>query len=166
VNASDERTRFPVDARIAVLSDAASLRGSLKTDTLIVGSRIAGLSAAYELSQAGQKVIVVDLGAVAGGMTSRTTAHLAPICDNGLSTLVSLRGLETAKLFQQSQAAAVDRIKAIVDRHGIHCDFRRLDGYPFPRWRWTVTRPGSSKPRNSTPPTGSARPSSTPTACR
>ena len=65
-------------------------------------------------------------------MTSRTTAHLAPICDDGLSTLISLRGVETAKLFQQSQAAAVDRIEAIVDALGIDCDFRRLEGYLFP----------------------------------
>ena len=131
MNASDERTRS-LWMRIDVLPDAASLEGSLKADTLIVGSGIAGLSAAYELSQAGQKVIVVDRGAIAGGMTSRTTAHLAPICDDGLSTLVGLRGLETAKLFQQSQASAVDRIEAIIDRHAIHCDFRRLDGYLFP----------------------------------
>jgi glycine/D-amino acid oxidase-like deaminating enzyme/nitrite reductase/ring-hydroxylating ferredoxin subunit len=131
VNASDEHTKS-LWMRIEVLPDASSLDGNLKADTLIVGSGFCGLSAAYELSQAGQKVIVVDRGSIAGGMTSRTTAHLAPICDDGLSTLVSLRGLETAKLFQQSQAAAVDRIEAIVDRHAIHCDFRRLDGYLFP----------------------------------
>jgi monoamine oxidase len=58
VNASDERTRS-LWMRIAVLPDAARLEGNLKTDTLIVGSGMAGLSAAYELSQAGQKAIVV-----------------------------------------------------------------------------------------------------------
>ena len=131
VNASDERTRS-LWMRVDVLPDAADLEGSLKADTVIVGSGIAGLSAAYELAGAGQKVVVVDRGAIAGGMTSRTTAHLAPICDDGLSTLIGLRGVETAKLFQQSQAAAVDRIEAIVDRLAIRCDFRRLDGYLFP----------------------------------
>jgi glycine/D-amino acid oxidase-like deaminating enzyme/nitrite reductase/ring-hydroxylating ferredoxin subunit len=131
VNASDERTKS-LWMRLDVLPKALSLGGSLKADTVIVGSGIAGLSAAYELSNAGQKVIVVDRGSIGGGMTSRTTAHLAPICDDGLSTLIGLRGVETAKLFQQSQAAAVDRIEAIVQSHGIHCDFRRLDGYLFP----------------------------------
>ncbi|MEA2816145.1 MAG: hypothetical protein QOI93_3842 [Rhodospirillaceae bacterium] len=99
---------------------------------MIVGSGIAGLSAAYELAEVGQKIVVVDRGSIAGGMTSRTTAHLAPICDDGISSLISLRGVEMAKLFQQSQQAAVDRIEAIVDQLAIHCDFRRLDGYLFP----------------------------------
>ncbi len=85
-----------------------------RCDTVIVGAGIAGLSAAYELANAGHNVIVLDRGAIAGGMTSRTTAHLAPICDDGLSSLIKLRGEETAALFQQSQEAAVDRIEAIV----------------------------------------------------
>ena len=81
---------------------------------------------------AGQKVIVVDRGTIAGGMTSRTTAHLAPICDDGVSSLTNLRGEETARLFQQSQEAAVDRIEAIVEEHDIACNFRRLDAFLFP----------------------------------
>ena len=65
-------------------------------------------------------------------MTSRTTAHLAPICDDGLSTLIRLRGEETARLFQQSQDAAVARIEQIVAELGIDCNFRRLDAFLFP----------------------------------
>ena len=53
--------------------DAPRLQGTLRCDTVIVGAGIAGLSVAYELAQAGQKVIVVDRGSIAGGMTSRTT---------------------------------------------------------------------------------------------
>ena len=131
MNASDERTKS-LWMRVEVLPNAAQLDGSLKADTVIVGSGIAGLSAAYELAEAGQKIVVVDRGSIAGGMTSRTTAHLAPICDDGLSTLIDLRGVDMAKLFQQSQQAAVDRIEAIVDQLAIRCDFRRLEGYLFP----------------------------------
>ena len=78
------------------------------------------------------KVIVIDRGPIAGGMTSRTTAHLAPICDDGLSTLINLRGEETARLFQESQEAAVARIEEIVEQLGIDCNFRRLDAFLFP----------------------------------
>ena len=108
------------------------LRGEMKCDTVIVGSGIAGLSVAYELAASDQKVIVLDRGPIAGGMTSRTTAHLAPICDDGVSELEKLRGEEIARLFQESQAAAVDRIEAIVGRHAISCNFRRLDAFLFP----------------------------------
>jgi glycine/D-amino acid oxidase-like deaminating enzyme len=37
------------------------------------------MSTAYELAMEGQKVIVIDRGAIAGGATARTSAHLAPL---------------------------------------------------------------------------------------
>lgn len=108
------------------------LEGNLRCDTVIIGAGIAGLSTAYELAQSGRMVIVVDRGPIAGGMTSRTTAHLAPICDDGLSSLINMRGEENARLFQHSQEAAVDRIEEIVKRHDIACNFRRLEAFLFP----------------------------------
>ena len=97
MNASDERTQS-LWMNVEVAPDAPRLKGSMRCDTLIVGSGIAGLSSAYELSQAGQSVIVIDRGKIGGGMTSRTTAHLAPICDDAISALISLRGEDTARL--------------------------------------------------------------------
>lgn len=131
MNVSDESTKS-LWMRIEVLPEAPAAKGHLRADTLIVGWGIAGLSAAYELAQAGQKIIVVDRGPICGGMTSRTTAHLAPVCDDTLSSLIDLRGADMARLFQQSQEAAVDRIEAIMGLHDIRCDFRRLDGFLFP----------------------------------
>lgn len=115
-----------------VLPGAASLRGDESCDTLIVGAGIAGLSSAYELTEAGHSVIVIDRGAIAGGMTARTTAHLAPICDDGISSLIKMRGEDVARLFQKSQEAAVDRIEALVSKLNISCNFRRLDAFLFP----------------------------------
>jgi glycine/D-amino acid oxidase-like deaminating enzyme/nitrite reductase/ring-hydroxylating ferredoxin subunit len=114
------------------VGDAPALEGSQRCDTVIVGAGIAGLSTAYELVMAGRPVVVLDRGTIAGGMTSRTTAHLAPICDDGVSALTRLRGEENARLFQQSQAAAVDRIEEIVRTQDISCNFRRLDAFLFP----------------------------------
>ena len=131
MNASDEATRS-LWMHQDVAPDAPQLKGRLRCDTVIVGAGIAGLSIAYELEAEGQKVIVVDRGSIAGGMTSRTTGHLAPICDDGVSSLSRLRGEETANLFQQSQEAAVDRIEQIVEEHDIACNFRRLDAFLFP----------------------------------
>jgi predicted NAD/FAD-binding protein len=101
--------------RVEVLPDAPVAQGALTADTVIVDSGVAGLSAAYELTSAGRKVIVVDHGSIAGGMTSRTTAHLAPICDDAISSLIDLCGDDMARQFQKSQETAVDRVEAIVD---------------------------------------------------
>jgi hypothetical protein len=51
--------------------------------------------------------------AFAGGMTSRTSAHLAPLCDDLVSEMTKIKGNEATKLFCDSQAAAVDRIEEI-----------------------------------------------------
>jgi glycine/D-amino acid oxidase-like deaminating enzyme/nitrite reductase/ring-hydroxylating ferredoxin subunit len=131
MNARGERTKS-LWMKVDVAPGRAPLKGQIRCDTVVVGSGIAGLSVAYELAELGRSVIVVDRGAIAGGMTSRTTAHLAPVCDDGLSSLIKMRGEETARLFQKSQEAAVDRIEEIVARHDIACNFRRLDAFLFP----------------------------------
>jgi len=131
MNASKERTKS-LWMQTDVALQAVALRDDLECDTVIVGSGIAGLSTAYELTRAGVSVIVVDRGSIAGGMTSRTTAHLAPVCDDGLSSLVGVRGEEIARLFQKSHEAAVDRIEEIIETHKIACNFRRLDAFLFP----------------------------------
>jgi glycine/D-amino acid oxidase-like deaminating enzyme len=131
MNASGERTKSLWMAT-EVLPDAPQLDGHRQCDTVIVGAGIAGLSTAYELASAGQRVVVVDRGSIAGGMTSRTTAHLAPVCDDSIAALIKLRGQHTARLFHQSQEAAFTRIEQTVGQLGIGCNFRRLDAFLFP----------------------------------
>ena len=130
MNAMREESRS-VWMDVDVAPDASPVAEDTKTDVVIVGAGIAGLSVAYELALRGHSVLVVDRGPIAGGMTSRTTAHLAPICDDSLSELLSMRGQELAQGFQASQSAAVDRIEAIQRELGIDCEFRRLDGILF-----------------------------------
>ena len=89
------------------------------------------MSTAYELAMEGQKVIVVDRGAIAGGITALTSAHLAPLCDVLTSAIIKLRGEDISRAFYVSQAAAVDRIEQIQQLEKIACDFRRLDGFLF-----------------------------------
>lgn len=115
----------------AVAPQATPLQGDQRCDVVVVGSGIAGLSTAYELSERGRSVIVIDRGSIAGGMTARTSAHLAPLCDDLMSEMQKIKGEDQSKLFYESQAAAVDRIEEIQKREGIDCDFRRLDGYLF-----------------------------------
>jgi hypothetical protein len=104
---------------------AGSLPGDMECEVA------AGISTAYELSKRGKSVMVIDRGRTAGGMTSRTSAHLAPLCDDLVSEMTKIKGQEATKLFCNSQAAAVDRIEEIQSSENIDCDFRRLDGYLF-----------------------------------
>lgn len=114
-----------------VMPAAGSLPGDVECEVAVIGSGIAGISTAYELCKRGKPVMVIDRGRIAGGMTSRTSAHLAPLCDDLVSEMTKIKGQKATKLFCDSQAAAVDRIEEIQASEKIDCDFRRLDGYLF-----------------------------------
>src|SRR5438045_7319354 len=107
------------------------LKTNLKPDVCVVGSGIAGLTTAYLLSKGGQSVVVLDRASIGGGETSRTTAHLASVIDDGLQEIESLHGTEALRLHVKSHQAAIDRIEQIVRDEDIDCEFRRLDGYLF-----------------------------------
>lgn len=111
--------------------DARPLRQDADCDVLVVGSGIAGLSTAYELARCGRSVIVIDRGRIGGGMTARTTAHLASALDDYYHELVKVRGEEDARLYHDSQVAAINRIEAICHQDEIGADFQRVDGYLY-----------------------------------
>ena len=102
----------------------------LTVDVCVVGAGIAGLTTAYLLAREGRKVAVLEDGPLAGGETSRTTAHLA-LPDEGFEELERLHGERGARLAVESHRAAIDRIEAIVRDEGIECDFERVDAYLF-----------------------------------
>ena len=111
---------------------ASPLTQSEQCDVVVIGSGIAGLSTAYELARCGQSVIVIDRGDIGTGMTARTTAHLATELDDFYSELIRVRGEDEARIYHDSQVAAVNRIEAICREESIDCQFRRLDGFLIP----------------------------------
>jgi glycine/D-amino acid oxidase-like deaminating enzyme/nitrite reductase/ring-hydroxylating ferredoxin subunit len=108
-----------------------ALAHEASADVCVVGAGIAGLTTAYLLAREGKSVVVLDDGPVAGGETARTTAHLVNALDDRYYELERLHGERGARLAAESHTAAVDQIEEIVEREGIDCDFRRLDGYLF-----------------------------------
>jgi len=107
------------------------LRESIRTDVCIIGAGIAGLSCAYMLREAGKKVVVLDDGPIAGGMTEMTTAHLSNEIDDRYTEIERLHGEAGARLAAESHTAAINRIELIAKKEKIACDFERLDGYLF-----------------------------------
>jgi glycine/D-amino acid oxidase-like deaminating enzyme/nitrite reductase/ring-hydroxylating ferredoxin subunit len=114
------------------ITTASPLAGDVTCDVVVVGSGIAGLSTAYELTRCGKSVVVIDRGGIGTGMTARTTAHLATELDDRYFDLIRIRGEDEARLYYDSQVAAVNRIEAICRDEGIDCDLHRLDGYLIP----------------------------------
>ncbi len=131
MNVGDERSTSYWMHESPVI-DAPRLEQDAQCDVVVIGSGIAGLSTAYELSRFGRSVIVIDRGGIGHGMTARTTAHLASELDDFYSELIRVRGEDEARLYHDSQVAAINRIEAICRDEGIDADFARVDGYLFP----------------------------------
>ena len=129
MNVAEEKTKSVwMDTPVA---EAPQLEGDLRADVVVIGSGIAGLSAAYELTCRGRSVIVLDRDRIGSGMTARTTAHLVSALDDRYADLIEARGLDAARIVYQSQATAINRIETIQANENIACDFQRLDGYLF-----------------------------------
>lgn len=110
---------------------ASPLREDTSADVCVVGAGIAGMTTAYLLAREGKSVVVIDDGPVAGGETSRTTAHLSNALDDRYYELERLHGERGARLAAESHTRAIDLIEEIVAEEGIDCDFARVDGYLF-----------------------------------
>lgn len=65
-----------------------NLNQDMMTDTVIVGGGISGMTTAYLLSKAGNKVVLLEDGYIGSGETGRTTAHITHALDDRYYNLV------------------------------------------------------------------------------
>ena len=107
------------------------LKENLDVDVCVVGAGIAGMTTAYTLAKAGQRVAVIDDGDIGSGETGRTTAHITAALDDRYFNIESMHGAEGARIAAESHMAAINRAEEICRLENIDCDFQRIDGYLF-----------------------------------
>ena len=103
----------------------------VEADVCVVGAGIAGLTTAYLLGKSGKSVVLLDDGALAGGQTMVTSAHLSNIIDDRFVQIERWHSEEASRLAAESHAASIDCIEQTASELGIDCDFARIDGYLF-----------------------------------
>jgi glycine/D-amino acid oxidase-like deaminating enzyme/nitrite reductase/ring-hydroxylating ferredoxin subunit len=105
------------------------LTKNIECDVLVVGGGITGLTAAYLLKKAGNRVCVLERGRLAHGDTGCTTAHVTCVTDLRLTAMAKLFGRESARLVWQAGLAATSTIEQIARGEKIDCEFRRVPGF-------------------------------------
>jgi glycine/D-amino acid oxidase-like deaminating enzyme/nitrite reductase/ring-hydroxylating ferredoxin subunit len=103
----------------------------LTVDVAVVGGGIAGLSAAWELAREGREVAVLEADRLAAGVTGRTSAKLTALHTLIYDHLRRTRGPEGARLYAQSQAAAIRHAAQVVDELCIDCDWEEAAAHTY-----------------------------------
>ena len=107
------------------------LRSPLEVDVAVVGAGITGLTTAYLLTQAGRSVAVLEALPIVRGVTGYTTAKLT--AGHGLiyDDLIGRVGERLARIYAESNQAAIGRVEAIATEIGADCDLERTSNYVY-----------------------------------
>lgn len=102
-----------------------------KTDILIIGAGMTGVSTALYLSKSKYSVTVVEGDLIGHGVTRGTTGKITYLQDNVYQNLDRIFGFETARQYYFSQKEAIELIKKNVTDYKLDCDFTRNSSYIF-----------------------------------
>jgi gamma-glutamylputrescine oxidase len=107
--------------------DFPALMDSLDCDVAVVGGGLAGLTAALELAERGQSVVLLEAKQVAWGASGRNGGQAIHglACDQ--SVIEAQLGLGDARKVWQMTLDALNLLRQRCQRHQIDCDWR--DGY-------------------------------------
>ena len=107
------------------------LKGSKKTDVLIIGGGMAGILCAYFLEKAGVNYALVEGGRICSGITKNTTAKITS--QHGLIYQKMLKsiGTERAKMYLDANQDAVRKYARLCRR--MDCDYEVRHAYVYSR---------------------------------
>jgi glycine/D-amino acid oxidase-like deaminating enzyme/nitrite reductase/ring-hydroxylating ferredoxin subunit len=100
-------------------------------DVAIVGGGIAGLTAAMLLKRAGKTVAVLESRKIVTGASGHTTAKVTSLHQLIYADLLHHLGVEKARVYAESNQAALEQVAKFVEQEQIDCDFSRRSAYTF-----------------------------------
>ena len=100
-------------------------------DVAVLGGGIAGLNVAAALKARGRTVAVVEAARILEGVTGNTTAKVT--ASHGLlyDDLAGKHGEDRARLYAESQQAALAHIARTVEENRLACDFVRTPSFVY-----------------------------------
>jgi len=100
-------------------------------DVAVLGGGIAGITTALLARRDGARVVVVEAGRVAGGVTGANTAKVTALQSTVLSSIRASHGDEAATVYGQASLAAVEQVAALAGQEGIDCDLARRAAFTY-----------------------------------
>ena len=107
------------------------LHGDLWADVVVIGAGIAGLTTAALLKADGRRVVVIDAGRVAAGVTGYTTAKVTVLHGLIFDDLTQAFGQDGARKYADANLAGMAAVADLAVRHEIECDLERRPAYTY-----------------------------------
>jgi glycine/D-amino acid oxidase-like deaminating enzyme/nitrite reductase/ring-hydroxylating ferredoxin subunit len=98
------------------------LGGDRRSDVVVVGGGITGLTLARMLVGAGVSVVVIDAGPLCAGATGYTTAKVTALHRLVYRELLDRHGEERTRAYAAANQSAVERVADFASGDGIECD--------------------------------------------
>lgn len=108
-----------------------ALQDDVDVDVCIVGGGIAGLLSAFELSEAGLRVAVLESGHIASSVTGYTTAKLTSQHGARYHHLTQDQGADVARSYARANQEALQRIRQIARQLQIDDAVLPRDAYVY-----------------------------------
>src|SRR5207248_625367 len=110
-------------------TDFPPVSPGLAADVVVVGAGIVGITAAFLLKRAGRSVVLVEARRAAEQVTGGTTAKITSLHSLVYTELVRKFDDATARIYGESNQAALELIANTVRERQIACDFERKAAY-------------------------------------
>lgn len=105
------------------------LNKNIKTDILIIGAGITGMTTAYFLKD--KNICVVDANEIGYGVTLNSTAKINYFQERIYTKIKNITNKDNAVKYLKSQRYAIEKIKNIIEKEKIECDFKKVESYVF-----------------------------------
>lgn len=113
------------------LAPFPTLEEGVEVDVAVVGGGITGVTVAHLLKAEGMRVALIERGRIGHGTTGHTTAKLTVGQSLIYARLLAAHGPDAARLYGESNRAALTQMAEIVDRIGIECDWEPASNYVY-----------------------------------
>jgi glycine/D-amino acid oxidase-like deaminating enzyme/nitrite reductase/ring-hydroxylating ferredoxin subunit len=103
----------------------------VEADVAVLGAGIAGLTTALLLKKEGLRVAVIEAAGICCATTGHTTAKVS--AQHGLiyERLAAKFGEDGARTYAEANLVGLELIEALVDEHGIDCEWERRPAYAY-----------------------------------
>ncbi|HPF43949.1 MAG TPA: FAD-dependent oxidoreductase [Syntrophomonadaceae bacterium] len=108
-----------------------SLQEDIKTDVVIVGGGMAGITTAFLLKEKGLKAAVLEADRILYGTTGHTTAKVTSQHSLIYARIKNQMGEELTHQYADANESAIDLVASLVQEHKIDCDFSWQPAYMY-----------------------------------